>query len=69
MKTDSYDIGSYVTTHTSLFEDFLVSELKWSPDTLKAKCGGRPSLEKSADCSNTALKSMHRCKPILREKK
>lgn len=46
MKTDSYYIGSYVTTHTSLFEDFLVSELKWSPDTLKAS-GGRPSLKKT----------------------
>lgn len=33
MKTDSCNIGSYVTTHTSPFENFFVSELKLSPDT------------------------------------
>lgn len=40
MKTDSCDIGSYVTTYTSPSEDFLVSELKWSPDTQGKGWGG-----------------------------
>lgn len=49
MKTDSCNIGSCVTTHTSPFENFFVSELKWSPDT-QTEGEGRSSLKEPADC-------------------
>lgn len=48
MKTDSCNIGSYVTMHTSPVENFFVSELKWSPDT-HIEGEGRSSLKKPAD--------------------
>lgn len=49
MKTDSCNIGSYVTAHTNPFENFFLSELKWSPDT-QIEGEGRHSLKKPADC-------------------